>query len=129
MNVLAITSLYPSPFRRNAGLFNALQLRNLPPSIHCEVIAPVPWTSRFRTESGPPADVPAGTVAPACAPLFIYPPGFLRSAHGHCFFRAILAPAEKLRERTRFDVVYGMFAYPDGWGAAALARKWAFLSS
>jgi glycosyltransferase involved in cell wall biosynthesis len=124
MNVLGVTSLYPTPGRSYSGIFNAHQLGALPSSVQLKLITPVPWTSTLGKNTAVDRRVAVNGHPPSLAPRFYYPPKVLRRWHGVNFYHCIRPHAERMGREIQFDAVYGMFGYPDGWGAARLAQDW-----
>ena len=121
MNVLAITSLFPTPVDPQAGHFNYSQLNEVAASDAVSVLVPLRWPLFLkRREKGLEAAA-AGTLR--IVPIsYVYPPGLAYGWHGHFYWASIRREVRKLAGKTRFDVVYGMFAYPDGWAAGRAAR-------
>lgn len=128
MNVLAITSLFPTTERPSAGRFNERQMAHLPTDIQVAYLTPIPWLSRFRSNRQPGtkrSTVPAPRSALAWEkPTFWYLPGVARSLHGHQYAWSIEHSASHLKSKHNPQVIYGMFAYPDGYATARLAGKW-----
>ncbi len=123
MNVLAVTHIFPFRADPQEGIFNSLQIAELSKQTQITLLTPVRWTLGFRkcSRSAAPGAPP---VFDRYSPLFLYPPGMLRGYHGHFYLASIRRAAAQARKKTRFDLVYGMFAFPDGWAAARLAKKW-----
>ncbi|HEY2249667.1 MAG TPA: glycosyltransferase [Planctomycetaceae bacterium] len=57
-------------------------------------------------------------------PRYYYPPGIWRASYGGFFKAAINRTFRKAVAEFKPDVVYGCFAYPDGWAACKLAREY-----
>jgi glycosyltransferase involved in cell wall biosynthesis len=124
VNILAVTHIFPSRAQPQEGVFNALQMGEVAKRAQVTLLTPVRWTLSLpgRGKNSTP-DAPVAAFD-HISPLFLYPPGILRGYHGHFYLASIRRAAERARRKIRFDVIYGMFAYPDGWACARLAEDW-----
>ncbi|MFH1263191.1 MAG: glycosyltransferase [Pseudomonadota bacterium] len=122
MNVLAITSLFPTPIDPQAGRFNLAQLSEVAASDGVSVLVAIRWPLFLKRGGKNRETVSGGTLKIVPTP-YLYPPGLAYGWHGHFFWASIRGQVRKLARETRFDVVYGMFAYPDGWAAAQAAQE------
>ncbi|MFH1017339.1 MAG: glycosyltransferase [Pseudomonadota bacterium] len=123
MKILAVTHIFPFRANPQEGVFNAAQIAEVAKLAQITLLTPVRWTLMFR-KGGPSASPSTAAVFEHRSPLYLYPPGILRGYHGHFYLASIRRAAANARKRTQFDLVYGMFAFPDGWAAARLAKKW-----
>jgi len=133
LRVLVVTRCFPNRVEPLTCAFARQQLACLGRLADVEVIAPVPYLPGAsllgdRTRAGRLAAVPRHEEIdglPVRHPRAPYLPGASR-VPGLSALNAPLYTAGLLRSfgavRGRFDVVLGTFLYPDGVGAAALAR-------
>ena len=129
MRVLCLTSLFPNPSRPGKGIFNWHAMSELARRTSVQVISPVPWTETVRARN-----TRGHSVAPSrwtewkgvkvIYPRYLYTPGVLRGLHGRMLELSIGAIFRKTVQEFRPDVVYACWAYPDGWAAARLARRY-----
>ncbi len=128
MKILAVTNLYPSPFRPGRATFNRQRFRLLAEQHEVAVISPIPWTeelmSRFR---GAPALAASRRVTTdglvVDHPLYLYPPKVWRGSYGGCFRHAIRPSFDRAVAEFRPDLIFAPWVYPDGWAAVELARR------
>lgn len=131
MRILAVTTLYPRPNRPTHGAFHRNLLRTVVEAGHdVALISPVPWTERSSgrgVTSRMLARDDDGLLV--CRPRFLYPPGLLRHRHGDCYLASLRPAADRVVREFRPEVVLGLFAYPDGWAALRLARRYGLPSA
>jgi glycosyltransferase involved in cell wall biosynthesis len=132
MNILVLTELYPSPMFPFRAAFNRQEFQALS-DLGCRirVITPIAWTDEVRRRlkrRGEPLERlrDSGPVRIAY-PRYWYPPGAFRGTYGPLYLRAArrgLALLERSEgEPFAPDLIYGSYAYPDGWAAVALGRE------
>jgi glycosyltransferase involved in cell wall biosynthesis len=132
MRVLALTSLYPTPFHPHRATFNRQQFRALADEHEVRVIAPIAWTgewsARRRVQRGTASPMPPerrrvfdGIVVDH--PRFAFTPRILRGRHGGFMAQSVGECFREAVARFRPEVVLGCWAYPDGWAAVRLARE------
>ncbi len=130
MNVLTFTRLWPNAVQPHHGVFVEERMRQWAalPGSSLEVIAPVPW---FPRVPGPRrwtvhAEVPREETRHdihARHPRYVVLPGVSPRHQGPSLFAATVKLAERMHERTPFDLVDGHFLWPDGFAACAIARR------
>ena len=119
--VLFVSNLYPNPRQPTRGVFNYHTVHSLAPHLELQVMAPVSWYPfSGKLEGIPPSEHDDGI--PVLHPRAFYTPGVLRSRHGHFFYRSLAKPVRRLRSSFPFDLLYGSWVYPDGFGVMKLAR-------
>lgn len=128
MRVLALTNLYPSPWRPHRAPFNRQQLAALASEHEVRIIAPVAWTDEWRGRARASGSEPfaRGRLCDGMVvdhPRYAFPPKILRGAYGRFLVSSVRRPFEQAVGEFRPDVVLGCWAYPDGWAAATLARE------
>ncbi|MEM8670143.1 MAG: glycosyltransferase [Planctomycetota bacterium] len=120
MNLLLITSTYPTPNRPRQGAFNSAMVQSLRSRHQVRVIAPIPWTQSTRAAlwNHLGEDI-EGTIHPT----FLYPPKVLRHHYGSFYWRSIRPALCKLKsEGFRPDAVMGYWLHPDGEAALRAAN-------
>lgn len=119
--LLFISNLFPNPLFPGKGIFNRQMIDVLREYYDIDVISPVAWTAQLRMASyiPPGLDTDHGIYHP----LYLYPPGFLRTLHGQCFYHSIRSIARQLIRRYEYEMIYSSWLYPDSWAAARLARE------
>jgi glycosyltransferase involved in cell wall biosynthesis len=126
MRILAITNLYPRPGHDTLAPFNRQQFAALAQVHDLSVISPVAWTEELR-------DWKAGFSVPrhylsaeqieVRHPCYYFPPRILRATYGQFFLASIRREVIRTALEFRPDVIFGCWAYPDGWAAVKLARE------
>lgn len=128
MRILCVTNLFPNRFQPNRGIYNWNHFTALQQHAAVRVIAPVSWTDelsarrhgcrRLVTE-----DWQAWNGVEVVYPRYFYTPWVLRGAYG-AFLKTSIARAFRAAVADfRPDIIYGTWAYPDGWAAWQLARE------
>lgn len=120
MNLLLITTAYPTPARPHQSSFNRVLVQQLRGRHDVRVIAPVPWVQRLRGRGGGRG---VRDDAGELYPTYVYPPKLLRHRYGEFFSRSIRGSVDRLLERFRPDAVIGYWAHPDGEAAGEVARR------
>jgi teichuronic acid biosynthesis glycosyltransferase TuaC len=128
MRVLVVTKIFPNAVEPLSAPFNRQQLAALGRRCEVEVLAAIPWfpaaerlgrwSPAGRLTGVPRADSIDGL--PVEHPRVLYVPRV-----GHALSAGLYAASmlpSVLRRRTRFDVLLGSWAYPDGVAAVALGR-------
>jgi glycosyltransferase involved in cell wall biosynthesis len=128
MRVLAMTNLYPNPFQPNRATFNRHQFRILAERHPVRVIAPILWTDeRAARRNGHPPLPPDRRVMldglTVDHPRYVYTPKVGRRWYGRWFAWSVRKAFETAVVEHRPDVVLAPWAYPDGWAAVRLARR------
>lgn len=126
MQILVVSSTYPSPTRPRQGAFNQVMVDALRGDHQVAVISPVPWTQLnwraighdlLRVKS-PVDDQEGGTLYP----VSYYPPKILRNQYHHFYWRSMRRCLTRLPSGFRPDVVLGYWLHPDGDAAVRAAR-------
>jgi glycosyltransferase involved in cell wall biosynthesis len=130
MRILAVTSLFPSPWQPRRAPFNRQQFRALAAEHELRVIAPVAWTDEWRVANRGSPQWPDTRLRSRIQdgfivhhPRYLFPPKLLRASYGRCFQRSIGAAFHEAVREFRPDVVLTCWAYPDGWATVRLARQ------
>lgn len=133
MNILVLTELYPSPIHPFRAAFNRQEFQALS-DLGCRirVITPIAWTDELRRRlkrRGESSLARIGDFGPVrvAYPRYWYPPGTFRGSYGPLYLRAARRGLALLGrsggEPFAPDLIYGSYAYPDGWAAVALGRE------
>ena len=128
MRVLVVTKLFPNALEPAFSPFNRHQFAALGKLCDVEVLGLIPWFPgagllRRFTRSGKITRVPAFETIdglPVHHPRVAYLPRIGHALSGPLYAASLLPQA--LRNRSRFDVVLGSFAYPDGFAAVVIGR-------
>lgn len=128
MRILALTNLYPNPQQPNRATYNRQQFRALAAEHEVRVIAPVAWTDEWaaRRQGKPPLPRDRKVVCdgiPVEHPRYWYVPGVLRGTQGRFFLWSVRPAFERAVAEFRPEVVLASWAYPDGWAAVELGRR------
>lgn len=122
MKILALTTLYPSPWLPHRASFNRQQFAALAAEHAVHVIAPVSWTDEIRSGTdGSRFLIRDGMTVEH--PPFLFTPGCLRHRHGQFYARSVRRAFERALDAFDPDVLLCAWAYPDGWAAAELCRE------
>lgn len=112
MNILLITTTFPTPARPRQGTFNRLLVEAFGLRHNVQVIAPIPWTQSLRP--GTTRTSPFRTLHP----VYFYPPKILREHYHRFYWRSIRSAFEAIKRECRPDAIMSYWLHPDG--AAAL---------
>lgn len=128
--LVVFSSLFPHPGRPGSGLFIRERMFRVAQTLPVVVIAPQPWfpgqslLRRFRPNFRPPApqqEKQQGITV--YHPRFISVPGQLKWLDGWSMARSARSLIRRLRSAGRADVIDAHFAYPDGYAAVLLGRR------
>lgn len=128
--VLVFSSLFPSPARPQAGLFIRERMFRVAKHLPLQVVSPQPWfpgqsiIRRWRTHfrpHTPPYQEQQGI--PVFYPKFLSVPGYWKGWDGLSMAMSCAPLLERLRRGAGFDLIDAHFAYPDGYAAVQLARR------
>ncbi len=123
MKILALTTLFPSPWMPHRAAFNRQQFAALAAEHQVHVIAPVSWIDRLRSRcERPTSRLRMADGMTIEHPAYLYTPGFLRGRHGKFYVRCVRRTFDRAVEAVNPDVVLAAWAYPDAWAAAELCR-------
>ncbi len=128
MKVLAITNLFPNNVNPQQGIFNKQQFSQLAKLCSLEVVAPVPWAPKLKSNDKRMllADV---TETETIDGIKVYHPRYLvtpkvgRSLYGFWFYAGIQGTVQKIYKDFPFDVIFATWAYPDAFAASLVARQ------
>lgn len=121
LSVLAITSQFPNLARPHLASFNRQQFGELAKLCDLTVVAPVPVKEMLGPGENP--SDPLSRHPPVVHPTFWYPPKFKRQWHGRTYLWSVWPTVQRLAQKQEFDVILATWLYPDGWAAAAMARR------
>jgi glycosyltransferase involved in cell wall biosynthesis len=124
MRILFLSGTFPNALEPTRGTFNGQTVRALARSHDVVVVAPVAWRDAWRLRADgramPRLEMRDGV--PVHHPLYIYPPGMLRSAYEWCLWKSVQSTVREVLSRFRPDVVFGFWVHPDGGTALRIAR-------
>ena len=120
MKILSTTICYPTPTHPTQGIFIHHRLAALSRRVEVRVICPVPYFPGYS--SAPSADRLEPPL-PVYYPAMPYVPGILKSLDARCFAWSLCRRVRPLRSTFPFDLIDAHFVWPDGVGAAEVARK------
>lgn len=121
MNILFITSTFPTPARPRQGAFNRLLVRALSRKHDVRVIAPIPWPQRFFASTA--ARCRGETAPRVWHPIFFYPPKILRRYFDVFYWRSIQPAVKAIQQQWKPDLVVGYWLHPDGAAAVRVSRQ------
>jgi teichuronic acid biosynthesis glycosyltransferase TuaC len=116
MNVLTISTVFPTPVQPMRGPFVFERINHAAEHANIRVIAPITWFTRSRA-------VPRSSVRSNLTiehPTFFYLPGVLKPLDGLFLFLSVLPRVRRVRRHFDFDVIDAHFAIPDGFAAVLL---------
>ena len=117
MNVLLITTTYPTPAHPHQGAFNRVLVEALGARHDVRIIAPIPWTQVSR------GTCDASDGSRTLHPTYYYPPKMLRERHDLFYWWSIGRSLARLERRFSPDVVMGYWLHPDGAAALRAAER------
>ena len=120
--MLFVSNLYPNPREPARGIFNRHTVRALAEQVEVRVLAAVPWFPGSKSMTGIPERLDDDGVQVRYVRAF-YTPLVLRNLHGKFFRSSIRRTVLDIRGEFPFDVLYGSWVYPDGYGVTLLARE------
>jgi glycosyltransferase involved in cell wall biosynthesis len=127
VRILAMTNLYPSALQPGRAAFNRQLLRAVAERSPLQVIAPIAWTDelacRFRSGAKLPQRRAMQDGIVIDHPRYLFAPKFLRQWHGHFYRCSVKRAFDRAVAGFKPDVVYGSWAYPDGWAAVKLGHQ------
>ena len=129
--IVAISNLFPNEHEPRRGLFNLRQFEALSKLAPLVTVAPIPFfpmgglLRRFAS-SGRVGRVPeSGRVEglEVLYPRYFYPPVVGRTAQGHLYYQGVRKTVAQAAHRVGATVLYGTWAYPDGFAVTKLAEE------
>jgi teichuronic acid biosynthesis glycosyltransferase TuaC len=128
--VLVFSSLFPSSARPQAGLFIRERMFRVAKRLPLVVVSPQPWfpgqswIRRFRPHFRPlPANCEVQEGISVYYPRFFSFPGCFKGLDGRLMAEGSLKLLAKLKREPGFDLIDAHFAYPDGYAAVQLGRR------
>lgn len=129
--ILVLSSLFPSVARPQAGLFIRERMFRVAKRLPLTVVSPQPWfplqgaIRMFRPHFRP--STPSGYEEQAGIsvyyPRFFSIPGVCKGLDGTWMALGCIAWLRRLKEAPGFDLIDAHFAYPDGYAAVQLGRR------
>jgi glycosyltransferase involved in cell wall biosynthesis len=117
LRIVFFTLSFPTPWQPAAAPFNRTMVEALSELHDVRVVAPVPWTQRFRPATGGPR------ASKAVHPLYLYTPGLLREHYGTFLWASCRRTLRVLAEKLQPDVFLAYWTHPDGEVALRIARE------
>ncbi len=122
MNVLFLSSEFPSQVDPHRAVFNRHMIRGLAGRHQVRVVCPIAWTDALRKRDlGPPPQ--AGERFSATYPRFYFPPRVALHWRGAWMWWSLGRRLFRDASRQKPDVVLSYWAHPDGEVALRLARR------
>ena len=121
MNILFLSSEFPTPVDPNRAVFNRQMIRGLAARHRVQVVCPIAWTEAVRAKPQPA--LPASEAFAAHYPRFYFPPRLSLHRRGDWMWWSVRRRLLKDAERFRPEVVLSYYAHPDGEVAQRLARR------
>lgn len=121
--ILTLTTVYPSPFEPDTGVFIETRLRHMTAGAEIKVLAPIPIINygrrhvelrRIASKHDP------GGLLEVIYPRWFYPPAG-GASNAIFLFLSTIWPLARLRRSFRFDIIDAHFTHPEGVAAALLA--------
>jgi glycosyltransferase involved in cell wall biosynthesis len=128
MRVLVLTKIFPNRLEPSSSPFNRQQFAELSRLCELEIMATIPWFpgaqafSRW-SHAGRLSEVPAVDSIDGLVvhhPRFVFVPKIGHGFTGPLYAASLAKTA--LRHQGRVDVVFGSWAYPDGFAAVVLGK-------
>jgi len=128
MNILFLSTTYPTPLRPRQGTFNRSLVDALRVKHDVRVIAPIPWTQRIfgnhtRRNQGDRQRSGDGSEN-ELYPTYLYTPKLLRRHYGLFYWRSIQPALRHLEKSFRPELVIGYWLHPDGAAALRAAQRY-----
>lgn len=121
MNVLFLSSEFPSQVDPHRAVFNRHMIRGLTGRHQVRVVCPIAWTDALRKSDQEPP-LPAGERFRATYPRFYFPPRVMLHWRGAWMWWSLRRRLFRDESRHKPDVVLSYWAHPDGEVALRLAR-------
>jgi teichuronic acid biosynthesis glycosyltransferase TuaC len=131
MNVAFVTSIFPNPAMPTLGTFHGQLAAELRRVCNLTVISPHPWFPRLPQMAAlerwqqfgriPARFATAGVEA--FSPKYPMVPGVSERVRPRLMAPSLTRLAARLHRARPFDVINGLWMYPDGVAAAAMARR------
>jgi len=139
MKILVITNLFPNNKEPNRGIFNKQEMLELIKLCKIQVVAPVVWHRAkgileeenvespghqvTRTqEKSPGHQVTRSPGFKVYHPKYFMIPKIGRSLYGFFFYFSLISMVKKIYESFKFDLIFSLWVYPDGFGSFLIAK-------
>jgi glycosyltransferase involved in cell wall biosynthesis len=127
MRICSTLIAYPNVNIPHQGVFVRERLKRLADIDEVEVISPVltfPGLKHIRHDAATSLpEIEQQDKIRVHHPKMYYLPGVAKFADGYLYYLALRKTFARLHSDKKFDIIDGHFAYPEGVGAALLARK------
>jgi glycosyltransferase involved in cell wall biosynthesis len=129
--IVAISNLFPNEYEPRRGLFNLRQFEALSKLAPLVTVAPIPFfpmgglLRRFASSGRVGSISASGRVGglEVLYPRYFYPPVVGRAAQGHLYYQGVRKTVAQAAHRVAARVLYGTWAYPDGFAVTKLAEE------
>lgn len=123
MNVLFLSSEFPTPQEPNRAVFNGDMIRGLAERHHVHVVCPIAWTGALHHRRHAP--LPSAPREPFSAryPRYFFPPRVALHWRGTWMWWSVRRGLLRDASRFRPEAVLSYWAHPDGEVALRLARR------
>lgn len=122
MNVLFLSSEFPSPVDPLRAVFNRDMIRGLASRHRVNVVCPVAWTEALRGRHPHPLPESVETNS-AIYPRYYFPPRVALHQRGAWMWWSLHRTLSRATREHKPDVVLSYWAHPDGEVALRLARR------
>jgi glycosyltransferase involved in cell wall biosynthesis len=132
MRVLLITNLYPNKFDPNWGVFNYQQFNAFSKTNSIYTIVPISWSALrkwgvfwvtlFKPRKNSIDNLSFKGGKDVYHPIFFNLP-YIRRFNGLIYYLSIFSRAKKIINHQNIDVIIATWAYPDGYAAIKLGKK------
>lgn len=119
MNILIVTNLYPLPWEPNRASFNKQQFDRLSEKHHISILVPVAWPGYLKHRNTI-RKLRSKNLRFVC---YLYTPRILYGLFGRFMYWSIRLFSASWLDRQHFDLVFGSWAFPDGYAAARIAKR------
>jgi glycosyltransferase involved in cell wall biosynthesis len=127
MKILALTSIFPNPFRPHYAPYNRQLFLAMNRQAELRVISPISWIEEltaWRRGDGLLRDrrhAIEGVIVDH--PRYLYTPRVMRRWYGRFYCFSVRKAFERALAEFRPDIVFAPWAYPDGWAAGRLGHQ------
>ncbi len=127
MRILAVTNIYPNPYKPHYAPYNRQEFRALAKLHSLAVISPIAWTDELACQGRSAARLPRDRRIQLDGltvdhPRYLFTPKLLRTWYGHFYCFSVKSAFERALAEFRPDLIYAPWAYPDGWAAVELGH-------
>jgi len=127
MKILIVTNLFPNAEEPTRGMYNLQLVKSLVSLAQLRVVAPVPWYPlRGLTTAGQRERNIAASEnidgLDVYHPRYLMIPGIGRFLYGFFFYVSLLPLIFRINRSFRFDCIFAMWVYPDGFGSVLFGK-------